>query len=68
MYNPITLIILVKKPKTFQEILVLIELVMWYYATYYSVHTPCPCVFWPSRHNFRDIELKFCILSLLTYR
>ena len=31
-------------------------------VTIYSViHIPWPCVFLPSRHNFRDIELKFCI-------
>ena len=27
-----------------------------------------PVFFWPSRHNFRDIELKFCISPLLSYR
>ena len=26
-----------------------------------------PVFFWPSRHNFRDIELKFCIFSQLSY-
>ena len=25
--------------------------------------THVPVFFWPSRHNFRDIELIFCILS-----
>ena len=33
------------------------------HACYSGIHTPCPCVFWPSRHNIRDIELKFCIFS-----
>ena len=29
-----------------------------------GTHTPCPCVFYSSRHNFlRYTELKFCILS-----
>ena len=29
-----------------------------------SSHTSCPyALFQPNRHNFRDIELKFCILS-----
>ena len=33
-------------------------------ALYYSgIHNTCPCVFWNSRHNFRDIELKCSIFS-----
>ena len=32
-----------------------------------GIHIPCPCVFRPSRHNFRDIELKFCIFLQLPY-
>ena len=28
---------------------------------------PISCVFGPSRHNFRDIELKFSICSELAY-
>ena len=33
------------------------------------VFTPHVLVyFWPYRHNIGDIELKFCILSRLTYR
>ena len=32
---------------------------------YSGIHTPCPgAYFWPNRHNFGDIELKFCILSI----
>ena len=30
---------------------------------YSGMHTPGSGVFWPCRHNFRDIELKFCIFS-----
>ena len=26
-----------------------------------------PVYFWPRRHNFRDIELKFCIFPQLSY-
>ena len=34
----------------------------------YIVFTPhaCPVLFWPSRHNFRDTQLKFSIFSLLS--
>ena len=33
------------------------------------VFTPyVPVCFWPKRHSFGDIELKFCILSRLTHR
>ena len=29
---------------------------------YYSdIHNPCSGDLWPSRHNFRDIELKSCM-------
>ena len=32
------------------------------WAYYTGIHNLCPCgFFWPSRHNFRDVELKFCI-------
>ena len=29
-----------------------------------GIHNPCPCVFWPVGHNFRDIELTFCIFFI----
>ena len=29
-----------------------------------AIHTTCPCVFWFSRKNFRDNELKFCIFFI----
>ena len=32
-----------------------------YFNCYSGVHTPCSSVFCPSRHNFKDIELKSCI-------
>ena len=28
-----------------------------------GIHTPSPCFFLPSRYNFRDIELKFCMFA-----
>ena len=30
-----------------------------------GIHTPSPRVFWPSRHNFGDIEMEFHICCQL---
>ena len=32
-------------------------------SNYRGIHTPCPCVFWPDGHNFREMKLKFKIFS-----
>ena len=32
-------------------------------TTWSAIHNPCPCVFWSTRNNFTDIELKLCIFS-----
>ena len=38
------------------------------YKTIIVLFTPhVPVFFWPSRHHFRIIELKFCIFSYLSY-
>ena len=36
------------------------------YYEFSDIHTPVPVFVWPGRYDFRDIELKICIILLPT--
>ena len=33
---------------------------------YSGIHTPCPCVFWPSRQNFGNTGVKLHFFTSIT--